>query len=128
MAHYEYAETILDLKGSTASGLISTNTAMGQHIKEFYSHAQPNKSALGEYYFIDPLVQLICKEASKELENATNLYTTAQSDLLTETDNLKKEIEQLMEDNAKLKKESEQLIEENTNLKKQLELIKPKRK
>lgn len=128
MAHYDYAGTLLEQKGSSASGLISANTAVGKQIKELYPQLQPNKSALGEFYFIDSLVQMICKESSKELETAANLSATAESELQAETDHRKKEIDQLREDNAKLKQENEQLSEENTNLKKQLELLKPKRK
>lgn len=106
MGHYEYAGQLWNLKISASKydphlrhGFFGVGTDTGKEIGKLYPQAVPGK----EYgYFLDELFSVIWGAASKELDNATKLYTKTESDISNDCDKLKKE-------NANLKKEIERL-------------------
>ncbi|HRY37298.1 MAG TPA: hypothetical protein P5347_01135 [Smithellaceae bacterium] len=129
MEHYETANLFWNRRMNVRqgevmleSGLIWTKSPMGQYISNNYPEAVAIEPTTGvnwllgnpKYYPLDSVLPIMWNKASKELENATAIYSTIEGETSNDID--------------KIKQENEKLKTENENLKKQLELIKSKNK
>ena len=119
MGHYERAGSYWSYKFSIWELGVNKDSEKG--IIEIYPDADKDayhdgarttsQTISGNRMLVDFLLRVVWREAGKELANASNLYSQAETELSNETENLRKE--------------NEKLKAENSNLKKQLELMKP---
>lgn len=124
MKHYEYAGTLWNYKMSDRfTALIRCNSELAMQINKLYPQIKRDP---GEFcYFVDALLPIIWNEASKELDNMTNLYSKIGDQSASEMDILRKEnmdlksqIDNLKKENIDSKSQMDKLKEENALLKK----------
>jgi hypothetical protein len=136
MQHYEYAGYVWDRKMQAprddmlSKGFIWDKGELGKEVKSLYPAAEATGGFV-KYYPIDLLLPVIWKEASKELEIASDQYAKVETNisnapiasndmvekLKLENNNLKDELIKSQKENLDLRAQITELQKENASLK-----------